>query len=251
MKIKVLLLSIAVCAALNIVAQVPAPADTDSILPPSTEAVTPAPPVIPEAQQPPHQGDNRMLTSVILIVLLLAAVGGVLAMFHRQNTREINALRDEIDALRADADKANALIDENIKTLNAKIEATKQALQQKQSREAKPQAAKPTFAPCQFLSRADVNGVFGRAADHIEPGNSFYELNTTDGVHGTFHVIDAPDVHQLALMMPTQNITGACDGENIHTSAGMKRIVTDKEGTAVMKDGKWHITSKSLIHYEP
>ena len=171
-------------------------------------------------------------------------------MFHKQSAKEISALRDEVDALRADVDKANALIDENIKTLNSKIEATKHALQQKQSAEAKSKPEKPTFTPRQFLTRADVNGVFGRAADHIEPGNSFYELNTSDGVHGTFHVIDAPDVHQLALMMPTQNITGACDGENIHTSGGMKRIVTDKEGTAVMKDGKWHITAKALIHYE-
>ena len=53
-----------------------------------------------------------------------------------------------------------------------------------------------------FMSKPDENDDFTRVSDEFEPGNSIYVLTTFDGKHGKFEVIDKPEVHRFALMMP-------------------------------------------------
>lgn len=101
-----------------------------------------------------------------------------------------------------------------------------------------------------YLSRPDDNQCFTRATEQFERGNSLFLLTTDDGKNGTFTIINDPDVHQMALMMPTQNLTRACSGNAIQTSVGKTRVVTDREGKAVLENGLWHITLKAIIHYE-
>ena len=100
-----------------------------------------------------------------------------------------------------------------------------------------------------FLSRPDDNDDFTRVSDTFEPGNSIYVLTTFDGQHGTFEVIDKPEVHRFALMMPAENLIHACSGNAIQIPSGT-RIVTDRAGEAEFIDGKWHVIVKAIIHYE-
>ena len=88
-----------------------------------------------------------------------------------------------------------------------------------------------------------------RVSDTFEPGNSIYVLTTFDGQHGTFEVIDKPEVHSFALMMPAENLIRACSGNAIQIPSGT-HIVTDRAGEAEFIDGKWHIVVKAIIHYE-
>ena len=100
-----------------------------------------------------------------------------------------------------------------------------------------------------FLAKPDENDDFTRVSDTLEPGNSLYVLNTEDGIHGTFEVIDKPEVHRMALMMPTENLIRACSGNAIQIPSG-NRIVTDRAGEAEFINGKWHVAVKAIIHYE-
>ena len=100
-----------------------------------------------------------------------------------------------------------------------------------------------------FMSRPDENDDFTRVSDTLEPGNSIYVLTTFDGTHGTFEVIDKPDVHRFALMMPAENLIRACSGNAIQIPSG-NRIVTDRAGEAEFIDGHWHVVVKAIIHYE-
>ena len=100
-----------------------------------------------------------------------------------------------------------------------------------------------------FTSKPDENDDFTRVSDTFEPGNSIYVLTTFDGQHGTFEVIDKPEVHNFALMMPAENLIRACSGNAIQIPSGT-RIVTDRPGEAEFIDGKWHIVVKAIIHYE-
>lgn len=100
-----------------------------------------------------------------------------------------------------------------------------------------------------FMSRPDDDDNFTRVSDTLEPGNSIYVLTTFDGLHGTFEVIDKPEVHAFALMMPTENLLRACSGNAIQIPSG-NRIVTDRAGEAEFTDGKWHVVVKAIIHYE-
>ena len=81
-------------------------------------------------------------------------------------------------------------------------------------------------------------------------GNSIYELCTFDGITGTYRVIDSPDVHPFALMMPTEDLVRACTGNGIQLSNGKTRIITDRDGTARCENGRWHVAVKAIIHYE-
>ncbi len=100
-----------------------------------------------------------------------------------------------------------------------------------------------------FMNKPDENDNFTRVSDTLEPGNSIYVLDTWDGVHGKFEVIDKPEVHRFALMMPAENLIRACSGNAIQIPSGT-RIVTDRPGEAEFIDGKWHIVVKAIIHYE-
>ncbi len=100
-----------------------------------------------------------------------------------------------------------------------------------------------------FMSKPDDNDDFTRVSDTMEPGNSIYVLTTFDGTHGTFEVIDKPEVHRFALMMPAENLIRACSGNAIQIPSGT-RIVTDRPGEAEFIDGKWHVVVKAIIHYE-
>ena len=100
-----------------------------------------------------------------------------------------------------------------------------------------------------FMSRPDENDDFTRVSDTLEPGNSIYVLTTFDGTHGTFEVIDKPEVHRFALMMPAENLIRACSGNAIQIPSG-NRIVTDRAGEAEFVDGHWHVVVKAIIHYE-
>ena len=100
-----------------------------------------------------------------------------------------------------------------------------------------------------FMSKPDENDDFTRVSDTLEPGNSIYVLTTFDGLHGTFEVIDKPEVHRFALMMPAECLIRACSGNAIQIPSGT-RIVTDRAGEAEFIDGKWHVVIKAIIHYE-
>ena len=100
-----------------------------------------------------------------------------------------------------------------------------------------------------FMSKPDDNDNFTRVSDEFEPGNSIYVLTTFDGKTGTFEVIDKPEVHRFALMMPAENLIRACSGNAIQIPNG-SRIITDRAGEAEFIDGKWHVVVKAIIHYE-
>ena len=100
-----------------------------------------------------------------------------------------------------------------------------------------------------FMNKPDENDDFTHVSDTLEPGNSIYVLDTWDGIHGKFEVIDKPDVHRFALMMPAENLIRACSGNAIQIPSGT-RIVTDRPGEAEFIDGKWHVVVKAIIHYE-
>ena len=100
-----------------------------------------------------------------------------------------------------------------------------------------------------FMSKPDENDDFTRVSEEFEQGNSIYVLTTFDGKHGSFEVIDKPEVHRFALMMPAENLIRACSGNAIQIPNG-SRIVTDRAGEAELIDGKWHVVVKAIIHYE-
>ena len=100
-----------------------------------------------------------------------------------------------------------------------------------------------------YLAQANSDGVFARADARYNRGNSIFKLVTTDGVSGSFSVIEDPTVFELALMMPTDFLVNACTGRNLQLSEGARIIVNEASGTALFEDGRWRVSRKAQIRY--
>lgn len=101
-----------------------------------------------------------------------------------------------------------------------------------------------------YLGRANQRGIFVRADRRITPGNTIYRLDTNDGLVGTFHVVDEPEVVEVALTDPGLYLATGCTGEDFEDTAGVSRIITDSDGTAIFENGYWKVLRKTRIRYE-
>ena len=201
-----------------------------------------------------------ILGTLLGLWALLTALSnrGKIKEMRRNFARELDRTNANLQEFSTDAaDQMKAL---SIR-LTGKGYRTNEAIAEEFAEEEAPEAAEQTDEVPQavaeeegevmnlFMSKPDENDDFTRVSDTFEPGNSIYVLTTFDGQHGTFEVIDKPEVHRFALMMPAENLIRACSGNAIQIPNGT-RIITDRAGEAEFIDGKWHVVVKAIIHYE-
>ena len=204
----------------------------------------------------PETGSNALIIGALG---LCAALGIALALAALYQIKKLKEEKNhEIAALKTALKQRNEEVGQHLKSLSAQLAQVEERLSQREATQSVPQQ-KPKAAPPQkpkavptefFVSRADEGGFFSSVSSRMEPGNSIFRLSTADGVNATFEVICDAGVHQLALMMPTENLTRACTGENIQISAGKTRIVCDAPGTAKKEGNRWRIVKPAVIHYE-
>lgn len=217
------------------------------------------------APQPQDYSSTSATATNLLVACALSALLSILALAvaanaNRRNKAKIRELQRGINALKKDIECTKT---EFLNELNAKKVVSAAAARplpphrDKAAVKTQPVIKKATAEPEPitpkqlYLPRPDANGVFPRATATFENGNSIFTLTTTDGLSGTFEVVDSKEMQRIALMMPTANLTNACTGHNIQTSSpGYNRIVTDKAGIAIFDGGQWHIKTKAVIHYE-
>ena len=205
----------------------------------------------------PETGSNALIIGALA---LCAALGIALALAALYQIKKLKEEKNhEIAALKTALKQRNEEVGQHLKSLSAQLAQVEERLSQRVATpsvptQPKPKAAapqKPKAVPSEFfVSRADEGGFFSSVSSRMEPGNSIFRLSTADGVNATFEVICDAGVHQLALMMPTENLTRACTGENIQISAGKTRIVCDAPGTAKKEGNRWRIVKPAVIHYE-
>ena len=204
----------------------------------------------------PETGSNALIIGAFT---LCAALGIALALAALYQIKKLKEEKNhEIAALKTALKQRNEEVSQHLKSLSAQLVQVEERLSRREATQSvpqqKPKAAapqKPKAMPTEFfVSRADEGGFFSSVSSRMEPGNSIFRLSTADGVNATFEVICDAGVHQLALMMPTENLTRACTGENIQISAGKTRIVCDAPGTAKKEGNRWRIVKPAVIHYE-
>lgn len=171
----------------------------------------------------------------------------------REQTRKaIAAKNQELEQMRRALEEAEG----RAASLAAELEAVKRAhrrIEPEQKVEPKAEA-KP--APRQqllkviYLGRANKRGIFVRADRRITEGSTIFRLDTNDGLVGTFHVVDEPEVVDLALTDPVEFLANGCTGEDLQDTAGVTRITTQSAGTAIFENGYWKVLRKSRISYE-
>ena len=204
----------------------------------------------------PETGSNALIMGTLGLCAALGIALALAALYQIKKLKEEK--KHEIAALKTALKQRNEEVEQHLKSLSAQLAQVEERLSQRVATQSVPQQ-KPKAAPPQkpkamptdfFVSRADEGGFFSSVSSRMEPGNSIFRLSTADGVNATFEVICDAGVHQLALMMPTENLTRACTGENIQISAGKTRIVCDAPGTAKKEGNRWRIVKPAVIHYE-
>ena len=205
----------------------------------------------------PETGSNALIMGALG---LCAALGIALALAALYQIKKLKEEKNhEIAALKTALKQRNEEVGQHLKALSAQLAQVEERLSRRVATQSVPMQPTPKAAPPQkpkamptefFVSRADEGGFFSSVSSRMEPGNSIFRLSTADGVNATFEVICDAGVHQLALMMPTENLTRACTGENIQISAGKTRIVCDAPGTAKKEGNRWRIVKPAVIHYE-
>ena len=197
----------------------------------------------------PETGSNALIIGALG---LCAALGIALALAALYQIKKLKEEKNhEIAALKTALKQRNEEVGQHLKSLSAQLAQVEERLSRREATQSVPTQQKPKAMPTEFFaSRADEGGFFSSVSSRMEPGNSIFRLSTADGVNATFEVICDAGVHQLALMMPTENLTRACTGENIQISAGKTRIVCDAPGTAKKEGNRWRIVKPAVIHYE-
>lgn len=161
---------------------------------------------------------------------------------------EISMLKRKLDNL----NKQNSDLTSKVAALTAELETFRGAQRESHgtSRQASiPQGSRQALRSI-FLGRANARGIFVRADRTLNPGNSVFILETTDGFSGTFKVADSPAAWGLALSNPKEYLETACTGHNLDDTAGASGIVTESSGTAVFEGGCWRVIRKAKIRYE-
>lgn len=101
-----------------------------------------------------------------------------------------------------------------------------------------------------FLGRVNARGIFVRADRHLVDGQSIYKLTTTNGISGTFSVIENPMLDEMLMSDPDKWLAGGCVAKDLYDTAGRYAVLTETPGTAVFKDGAWRVERKARIRYE-
>lgn len=206
---------------------------------------------------PPADSGRAVQLLVSALLLIIAVAGLVVALMAKKSAAAARQSgREEMNALKTAMKKRASDLENALQLMEQRLSCMERAAWQDHAPAAPVPSSRPQDSHHKkqpqklYLTRPDRRGYFMAASAQFERGNSIYELITADGVNGTFQVIDNDEVHQLALMMPTENITGACTGSNIQMSGGARRIVTEAPGTARKENGQWRIVTMATIHYE-
>ncbi len=101
-----------------------------------------------------------------------------------------------------------------------------------------------------FLGRVNPRNKFVRADRALNPGHTVFQLETSDGLTGTYRVVADPSVWELALANPYDILAGGCNVADIIATAGKQKVVNDQAGTAIFEGGCWQVLRKAKVHFE-
>lgn len=211
----------------------------------------------PEDEQQENNSNMTWLYITILIVLIGIVVWLVVYAVNSMKKNNLATPATSSDSTTTKFAEELEKKDREIAELKEKLQALTIKLRAAENKSAKPISTQYTgrkISPQNprtiYLAQANNQGIFVRADAEYNMGNSIFKLITTDGVSGSFTIIEDSNVFELALMMPVDFLINACSGKNLQIAQGMKSIVTDNAGTAIFENGKWKVIRKAEIHYE-
>lgn len=99
-----------------------------------------------------------------------------------------------------------------------------------------------------YLGRANEDGMFVRAERELNPAHSIFRLVSTDGITGTFTVLESPAVESRIMADARQALRGGCDCD-FSEVRGCTGVETLRGGTAVFDQGRWKVLRRAQVRF--
>lgn len=99
-----------------------------------------------------------------------------------------------------------------------------------------------------YLGRANDDGMFVRAERELNPSHSIFRLVSTDGVTGTFTVVESPVVEGRIMADVRQALRGSCECD-FSEARGRSGVETLRGGTAIFDQGRWKVLRRAQVRF--
>lgn len=160
---------------------------------------------------------------------------------------EIAALQEEIEVLKMQLRLSQNQVAELRKEL--KNSSKKDIVENTLTNNANRRPMSPRPERIIYLARANNQGIFVRAESEYNPDNSIFRLKTSDGVSGSFSIIENPQAVRLALSSLEFYLANACVTDDDFSTTGIATIENCNVGTAIFENGRWIVTRKAKIEF--
>lgn len=107
----------------------------------------------------------------------------------------------------------------------------------------------PSASRVCYLPAPNSDGCFNSASPTEQIGKSIYQLSTTDGVNGTFIMLNSPDAIATAMISVSQFVKPVCKVVG-NASVYPRSIETVDEGSAVFENGIWRVVNKAVVKFD-
>ncbi len=193
---------------------------------------------------------------VIIAALIVYAVKGIQKSGKQDVKRDKN---DEIDSADEEDDDNHIYKetldekDREIASLKAEIDRLNNVILRMNDRISDAiSEISPNQRPTRtiYLAYANSKNVFVRADSIYNEDYSIFKLVTSDGITGSFSVIDNPIANKLALSLPISILKNSCQSEDMHHDNWCKQIITENAGTAIFENGRWIVKRKADINFQ-
>ena len=161
---------------------------------------------------------------------------------------EKGRLKAEIASLRAAAERAAA--DREVASSREVARETIREAAPAPRQEAAPAPRRRRPAQSEiYLGRVNARGLFVRADREFVADKSVFRLVTSDGLTGSYRVVEDPAMQDRMLDDPEEYLAGGCVAKDIDNTDGMMEIITESAGTALFEEGCWRVLRKAKISY--
>lgn len=193
---------------------------------------------------------------VIIAALIVYAVKGIQKSGKQDVKRDKNEETDSADEEDDDNHIYKETLDEKdreIASLKAEIDRLNNVILRMNDRLSDAiSEISPNQRPTRtiYLAYANSKNVFVRADSVYNEDYSIFKLVTSDGITGSFSVIDNPIANKLALSLPISILKNSCQSEDMHHDNWCKQIITENAGTAIFENGRWIVKRKADINFQ-
>ena len=193
---------------------------------------------------------------VIIAALIVYAVKGIQKSGKQDVKRDKNEETDSADEEDDDNHIYKETLDEKdreIASLKAEIDRLNNVILRMNDRISDAiSEISPNQRPTRtiYLAYANSKNVFVRADSVYNEDYSIFKLVTSDGITGSFSVIDNPIAIKLALSLPISILKNSCQSEDMHHDNWCKQIITENAGTAIFENGRWIVKRKADINFQ-